>query len=224
MLHDKPVRVQFFFALQLGLLVDVGEALVLFLDAAELGAASLGSFSEGGLGVRECDHQVIQVLLRKTMTVSALLDARFVSLAGLEAHQYLVVAEVASRVEREVLVPVFVRQTERHLALEDQVELTEVFQALDDRLVGDENTAVEHRNEEGQELSASFADRALIVLISEHVIEVANHWLEQLLDQLVPQARLELHQELVTVDELLVVVRQRLLNVHLDFIVKDLRE
>ena len=99
-----------------------------------------------------------------------------------------------------------------------------MFQALDDRLVGNENTAVEHRNEKGQELSASFADRALIVLISEHVIEVANHWLEQLLDQLVPQARLELHQELVTVDELLVVVRQRLLNVHLDFIVKDLRE
>ena len=116
------------------------------------------------------------------------------------------------------------RQTERHFALEDQVELAEVLLALDDRLIGDENTTVEHRNEEGQELSASLADGALIVLISEHVIEVANHRLEQLLDQLVPQARLELHQELVTVDELLVVVRQRLLNVYLDFIVKDLRE
>ena len=116
------------------------------------------------------------------------------------------------------------RQTERHFALEDQVELAEVLLALDDRLIGDENTTVEHRNEESQELSASLADGALIVLISEHVIEVANHRLEQLLDQLVPQARLELHQELVTVDELLVVVRQRLLNVYLDFIVKDLRE
>ena len=141
------------------------------------------------------------------MAVSGLLDARLVRLARLQPHQNLVVAEVARRVQREVLISILVRQAQRDFAVEDQVELAEVLQPLDNGLVGDEYSAVECRDEEGQEFGASFTHDTLVVLVAEHVIEIANHWLEKLFNKLISQSRLELHEELIAIDEFLVIVR-----------------
>ena len=116
------------------------------------------------------------------MAVSGLLNAGFVCLVGTEAHQDLIVAKVAGRVEGEILVTVLLGQTHRNLALEDKIKLTKVLLALDDGLVCDKDTTVESRNEEGQELSSSFTNLAGLILIPENVVEVADHWLKELLD------------------------------------------
>jgi hypothetical protein len=126
------------------------------------------------------------------VAVGGLLDRRLVGLASAQTHQDLIVAEVARGLQSEVLIAVFLGETEGYLAIEDQVELTEVFQALNDGLVGYEYAAVKLGDEEGEELGARLHHRALLVLIAEYVVEVANHWIEQLLDKLVAQTWLEL--------------------------------
>ena len=116
------------------------------------------------------------------MAVSGLLNAGFVCLVCTEAHQDLIVSKVAGWVESEILVTVLLRKTHRDLALEDKIKLTKVLLTLDDGLVCDKDTTVESRNEEGQELSSSFTDLAGLILIPENVVEVADHWLKELLD------------------------------------------
>ena len=126
--------------------------------------------------------------------------------------------------QSEVLVTVLLRETESDLAIKDQVKLAEVLKALDDRLVGNEHAAVELRNEKGEELSSCLHHGALVILEAEDVIEVADHGIEELLDELVAKARLQLQQEVVAIDQLLVVVGERLLNVDLDLVVENLGE
>lgn len=192
MLDDKAGRVELLLAFKLGLLVDVCEALILLFDAAELNASRLRPLHKSVLRVREGDHQVEKVFLREAVAVGGLLDRRLVGLASAQTHQDLIVAEVARGLQSEVLIAVFLGETEGYLAIEDQVELTEVFQALNDGLVGYEYAAVKLGDEEGEELGARLHHRALLVLIAEYVVEVANHWIEQLLDKLVAQTWLEL--------------------------------
>lgn len=116
------------------------------------------------------------------MAVGGLLDTGLVSLTRLQSHQDLVVTEVACWVEREVLISVLVRQAQSHRTVKDQVELAEMLKSLNDGLVGDENTTVEGRNEEGEEFSSSVIICALIIYIAEYVFEIVNHRLEQRID------------------------------------------
>ena len=53
------------------------------------------------------------------------------------------------------------------------------------------------------------------------MLEIINHGFEEGLDELVAQSRLQLLQKLVAINQLFVVVRQRLLNVHLNLVVED---
>ena len=62
-LDDEAGRVELLLALKLGHLVNVGEALVLLLDAAELDTPGLSALHKRVLRVRESDHQIEQVLL-----------------------------------------------------------------------------------------------------------------------------------------------------------------
>jgi len=156
------------------------------------------------------------------MAVGGLLDAWLVSLTGTQAVQNLVVTEVAGRVQREVLVAVLLRQTQSDFASKDQVKLTEVLQALDDSLVGNENSAVELRNKESEELGACLHNVALVIFVPKHMIEVSYHRLKQFFDELISQPRLELEQEVVAINEFLVVMSQWLFNVELDLVVEDL--
>ena len=52
--------------------------------------------------------------------------------------------------------------------------------------------------------------------------EISDHWAKQFHDKLVPQSGFQLIQVLISIDELLVVIVQRLLDVDLDFFVKNL--
>ena len=142
-LDDELGGVELFFAVDLKLLVHVGEALVLFLDAAELTAACLSPLREGVLRVGERDHQVEQVLLREAVAVGRLVDAGLVGLTGAQPEQDLIVTEVARRVQVEILVAILGGETERDLSVEDEVQLAEVLLALDDGLVRNEDAAVE---------------------------------------------------------------------------------
>ena len=97
-----------------------------------------------------------------------------------------------------------------------------MFKTFDDGLVCDEHATIELWNKEGQELSACLHDISLVVFVAENVVKVSNHRLEKLLNELITKSRLELQKEVISIDQLLVVVSQRLLNVNLDLIVKDL--
>ena len=144
MLNHESRRIKkVLLAIDFRLLVHIGEALILLLDATEFYASSLSPLGEAVLGIRERNHEIKQVLLRQTMTVGGLLDAGLVSLTGAQAHQDLVVAEVAGRVQREVLIPILLRKTQSYFSIEDQVDFAEVFKALDDCLVGDKYAAVQ---------------------------------------------------------------------------------
>lgn len=96
-----------------------------------------------------------------------------------------------------------------------------MLQTLYDSLVCDEYATVQHAHEESKEFGASLSDRTLLILVAEQVLEIINHGFEEGLDELVAQSRLQLLQKLVAINQLLVVVRQRLLNVHLYLVVED---
>ena len=177
-LHDKTRWVELFFALDLSLLINVGEPLVLLLDAAELNASCLSTLQEAVLGIRESDHQIKEIFLREAVAESRVFHARLVGLRGSEAHQNLIVAEVACCLQGEVLVPVLLGQTQRHLPIENQIQLAKVLIALNNRLICDEDAAVQLGDEESEELGACFDFRALLVLVAEYVLEVVDHGLE----------------------------------------------
>ncbi len=99
-----------------------------------------------------------------------------------------------------------------------------MFKTLDDGLVCDEHAAVELRDEKGQELGSCLHDISLVVFVAENVVKVSYHWLEKLLDELIAKSRLELQKEIISIDQLLVVVCQRFLYVNLDLIVENLRQ
>ena len=83
-----------------------------------------------------------------------------------------------------------------------------MLQTLDDCLIGNENSAIELRDEESEELSACLHNVALVIFVSEHMVEVSNHRLKKLFDELIAEPGLELEQEIVAIDELLVVMSQ----------------
>ena len=58
-LDDEATRVEILLAVKLSLLVNIGEAFILLLDASELNATSLRPSSEDRLGIRESDHEAI---------------------------------------------------------------------------------------------------------------------------------------------------------------------
>jgi len=120
-LDDKSGWVKLFLAVDLGLFVHIGKPLVLLLDAAEFNPAGISTFLESLLGIWEGDHEIKQVLFAETMAVGGLFNTWLVSLTGSQSVQNLVVTEVASRVEREILVAVFLRETQSDFASKDQV-------------------------------------------------------------------------------------------------------
>ena len=69
-LNDEARGIELLLALELLLLVHIGEALVLLLDAAELDAPGLSALHERVLRVRESDHKIEQVLLGQAVAVS----------------------------------------------------------------------------------------------------------------------------------------------------------
>ena len=145
------LRIQLLLVLQLQDLVHVRKLFVLLLDSSEFDAASLGTPQENILAVREREHQVEQILLRKTMRVSRLLNASLVRLAGAQTHQYLIVAEVAGRVQSEILIPVFLGERHSYFPIKNEIQFTKVLQALDDCLICNEHSTIELRDEEGEE-------------------------------------------------------------------------
>ena len=52
--------------------------------------------------------------------------------------------------------------------------------------------------------------------------EISDHWAKQFHDKLVPQSGFQLIQVLISIDELLVIIVQRLLDVDLDLFIENL--
>jgi hypothetical protein len=113
-----------------------------------------------------------------------------------------------------------VAQTDRHRSLENQVKFTELLKSFHHRLIGDENTAIKLGHEEGEELISAL--KALLVL--EKMLEILNHGVEKLNDELVAESGFQLIQIVISIDKLLVVVQEGLLDVDLDLLVEDLGE
>ena len=78
-----------------------------------------------------------------------------VAFGGLEAEQNLVVAEEIWCVQSEVLIFIFYWEGQSDFALEDHVELGEVFALFDDGLVRNEDAAVKDWHEVANELIAA---------------------------------------------------------------------
>jgi len=77
------------------------------------------------------------------MSVGGLIHTGLVAFARLVIEQDLVVSKVVGCIQLEVLILVFLNETECDLALEDHVQLGEVLTLLDNGLVGDEDSTVE---------------------------------------------------------------------------------
>lgn len=197
--------------------VHIGKQLELLLDSSKLNATLRGALGEDLARVGEGFHQVEEVFLLQTVSVGGAVDGRFVALARSQVLQNLVVTEVVGRMQLEILILVLDSQADGHTALEDHVQLREVFALFDHRLVGDEHTAVERTDEVGHEFFAS-----LNVLKHEQVTEVVEELLEKHLDQLESHRRLELLQEIVSFDQFLVIEGERLFDVELDLVVQNL--
>lgn len=129
----------------------------------------------------------------------------------------MVVTKVVGRIEREILVLVFLGQTQGNTALKDEIEFAEVFQAAHNSLIGYKYSTIERRHEESEE----FVARLQPVIVLEQMFKVFDHGREELLDEFVAQARLHLIQKVVAINQFVVVVCQRLLNVDLDFVVEN---
>ena len=68
-LNDEAGGIEILLAVELSLLVNVSESLVLLLDTSELNSTRGSTASEDRLGIREGNHEIIQVFLRETMAV-----------------------------------------------------------------------------------------------------------------------------------------------------------
>ena len=89
-------------------------------------------------------------------------------------------------------------------SLEDEIELGEVLQSLHHGLIGNEDATVQGGYEKGEEFVATF--KAIIVL--KNMSEVLHHGAEELFDKPVSEARLELVEVLVLINQLFVVIMQ----------------
>ena len=70
------------------------------------------------------------------------------------------------------------RKTDSHTAFMDEVEFREMFESLHNSLVGNEDTTVQSRHEEGQK----FISSPLTAFKLKDVVKILDHWLEQLVD------------------------------------------
>lgn len=127
------------------------------------------------------------------MTIGWLLHARLICLAGAQIEHDLVVTEVTGRLKRKIFVAIFVRQTKRHLTFKNQIQLTEMLEALNNSLVSDKDTAIQLRYKESEEFRARLQQVSLLALIAEDVIKVSYHRWEKLLDKLIAQSGFKLH-------------------------------
>lgn len=98
------------------------------------------------------------------MAVSGGRATCLIALGGLQAKQNLVIAEEIAGVKCEILVFVFLRQTQSDLALEDHIQLGEVLTALHNTLIRDEDSAVQSRHEVANELIAALKALTSIVI------------------------------------------------------------
>lgn len=67
------------------------------------------------------------------------------------------------------------RQTKRHLTFKNQIQLTEMLEALNNSLVSDKDTAIQLRYKESEEFRARLQQVSLLALIAEDVIKVSYH-------------------------------------------------
>jgi len=100
----------------------------------------------------------------------------------------LIISEVVSGIELEVLILVFSPQADCASTLEDHVQLREVLSTLNDGLIGDKYTAVQLRSEITYEFFTTGH-----VLVDKYVFEFVNEGLvEKLGNEFEPETGLEL--------------------------------
>ena len=176
----------------------------MLLDAAEFDSALNCSLGEDFLGVWEGGHQILQFLLLQTVSVGGVFHGGLVGLGGTQAHQDLVITKVVGWVQGEILVLILVGEGQGNTSLEDEIELGEVLQSLHHGLIGYKDATVEGGYEKGEEFVATF--EAIIVL--KNMSEVLHHGAEELFDKPVSEARLELVEVFVLINQLFVVIMQ----------------
>ena len=93
--------------------------------------------------------------------------------------------------QSEEFILILMRQTNCHSTFVDQVKLRKVFSSFNNCLVSNENSTVESRDEECQEFSAS----VLFLWGFKQMIEVVDHWLEELSDEFISEVWLKLVKE-----------------------------
>jgi len=123
--------------------VHPGKHLECLLDATEFNATLPSTLFKDRFRVWEHRHKLLEVFLLQTMSVGGLIHTGLVAFARLVIEQDLVVSKVVGCIQLEVLILVFLNETECDLALEDHVQLGEVLTLLDNGLVGDEDSTVE---------------------------------------------------------------------------------
>lgn len=87
--------------------VDVSQHDVLPSDSSELDSSQGGALGEDVASHRERGDQLSKLFLLYAVTVGGAVEAALVKFRSAQSKQYLVVAKVVSRMEREVLIFIF---------------------------------------------------------------------------------------------------------------------
>lgn len=179
------------------------------------------SLREYFLSVREGTQETHEAALLEAQAVSLTVDGAFVAFGADLLVDNLVVTEVVRLVKSEVFSHILDIQTKRYTSFENHVEFGKDLAFLHDGLVGDEDTAVEFRREETDELFPC----GLVLVLEESSREVVKEGLlKQHVNQPEAEAGLQLVQEFVAMDKLLVVVNDGLVDVQSDLGVKHVRQ
>jgi hypothetical protein len=99
------------------------------------------------------------------------LHRRLVAFTGPEVFQDLIVTEVVGSVDSEIFILVFLKQRKCNAALENEVELCEVFSSLDYSLISNENATVELGGEVADEFFTTLHANVL-VFVNKYVFKV----------------------------------------------------